>query len=1499
MPEQPERDEAATPETSSGAGDDALTPMGPAARSAGEGVPFSPGLVLAERYWIQRLLGRGGMGEVWQALDLKLRVDVALKSLHPRFYEDERRRELLRQEVRTAREVISPNVCRVFDLVEVGGSELLSMEHIDGETLLSLLKERAPLPLSEARDLALQFLAGLEAVHGAGLVHRDFKPENVMITRSGRVVVMDFGIAQKTEKADGTIAGTPAYMAPEQSRGEAVDPRADLYAAGVVLAEMVSETGVRDHGSRSSVWAGIREDPPRIPESPWSPVIRKAVARDPEQRPSSAQALIRSLEEITLRVEGAEEKHPYPGLSCFTEQDADHFFGREPEVESMVRRLRRASLVALVGPSGAGKSSFLRAGLVPALPAGWGHLYCQPGEHPFAAMAASLTAARSEGEAGAVQATPANPHDPEAVIAAARRWRAGHEDALLILDQFEELFTLSGPEVQARFAELVGRLSADAGVRVLVSIRDDFLFQCHAHAALAPLFSELVPLGPPTGAALNRALVQPALALGYRFEDESLVGEMLEEVSRERGALPLLAFAAAGLWERRDRDEGLLTRKAYEAIGGVGGALAQHAEATLERIGLEREPVVRELFRNLVTAHGTRAIRDRAELLSVFDDTSSAEEVLGELIAARLLTSFEAPGLARSTAPDGGASPEGTIRRIEVIHESLLSAWPRLVRWRTQDAEGAQLRDQLRQAAGLWDERGRPEELLWTGASYLEYRAWRERYPGGLTDTEAAFGRAMEAFANRRRRRRRMIAGAAFALLVAALATFGALWRDAADEARRATASKLLALGRLEMNDDPTAALAYALRSLELHDDPVARRFALEVLWKGPTRIVVSPTLSGGPFSPDGRWLARWGIGDGSDLELYAPDGRIQARAPAGSVGFSKFSPDSRTLVVMKPPFTKLQLFAIPDLSTREMSFDAPTAAFFGGAELFTATLRGPAEGGQRLELQRWAGDGGGGPRPRGTLVAGGRLPFWAIHPDPAHDRVAFGRGRDVFLAPLDPESRLPPRRIGGLEHSVTSVRLSPDGRWLASGDSTGEVQLFSTERVGTPIRTVAGPSPSMLIRFSQDGSWLSLGGGETTIGLLDLSAPPDAEPLVLRFGEKVGSFYGFFHPNGHWLTTGGSTTNIWPLVHRYPSVLRGHRGAVQTVAFAPDGSWLASGGFRDGNVRVWPLGPDAPARSRVVFAGGANDPVWDVAVSPDGRQLLVGQGSGRVHVVPLDGGPARLLEGRKGQAMTVAFGPRGRLVAAAGGQWIPKERVINVWDLESGRMRVLDAGDGHFIRQIRFLRDGRLLPATDAGGGLRLWDVEHERSRLLREGTCKFAVSPDERSVYTGCWEGKRHWIDEAAEGQEGETLPLVRIDLATGTSEQLGQHVQSGELAVPMTIDPSGTHLVTGSSNGPIRVRPLAAGPEHLLLGHEEGMVWKVAVSPDGRLIASAGQDGTVRVWPMPEGPPFHKLRYHELLARIRQLTNVRVVDDPASTTGYSVKAGPFPGWETVPTW
>ena len=196
-------------------------------------------------------------------------------------------------------------------------------------------------------------------------------------------------------------------------------------------------------------------------------------------------------------------------------------------------------------------------------------------------------------------------------------------------------------------------------------------------------------------------------------------------------------------------------------------------------------------------------------------------------------------GCSPRTKYAGDEEDEAPTRRVEIIHESLLANWPRLVRWQTQDADAVQLRDQLRQAARTWDERERPEDLLWTGSAYHEFASWRERYPGGLSEIEEGFAAAMTSFATRRRRRRRLAAVAAVIVFAVASLVFAGLWRRSVEETRRAEASKLLTLGHVVLSDERTRALAYAIASLEFADTPEARRLVLKALWAGPPATVV------------------------------------------------------------------------------------------------------------------------------------------------------------------------------------------------------------------------------------------------------------------------------------------------------------------------------------------------------------------------------------------------------------------------------------------------------------------------------------------------------------------------------------------------------------------------------------------------------------------------------------------------------------------------------------
>src|SRR2546423_4125484 len=197
---------------------------------------FAPGTLLEGRYRIVGRLGRGGMGEVYRADDLKLGQPVALQFLPEAVDKDPARLTQLHMEVRMARQVSHPNVCRVYDVGEFEGHTFLSMEYVDGEDLASLLRRIGRFPEDRAIEVPRQTCAGLAAAHDRGVVHRDLKPANIMLDGSGRIRITDFGLAGAT--GESIRAGTPAYMAPEQLAGSEVTPRSDIYSLGLVLYEL-------------------------------------------------------------------------------------------------------------------------------------------------------------------------------------------------------------------------------------------------------------------------------------------------------------------------------------------------------------------------------------------------------------------------------------------------------------------------------------------------------------------------------------------------------------------------------------------------------------------------------------------------------------------------------------------------------------------------------------------------------------------------------------------------------------------------------------------------------------------------------------------------------------------------------------------------------------------------------------------------------------------------------------------------------------------------------------------------------------------------------------------------------------------------------------------------------------------------------------------------------------------------------------------------------------
>ncbi len=258
---------------------------------------FASGQIIADRYRVVALAGRGGMGEVYRAEDLKLGQVVALKFLPEALSQDAAALSRFHSEVRTARQVSHPNVCRVFDVGDADGSFFLTMEYVDGEDLASVVRRIGRLSPDKASEIARQLCAGLAAAHARGVIHRDLKPANVMLDGAGKIRITDFGLASIAASVQGAEAraGTPAYMAPEQLAGREVTAKSDIYSLGLILYEILTGKRafeastlpelmrLREQGTLTNPSTLVRDLDPMIER-----VILRCLENDPEKRPASA-----------------------------------------------------------------------------------------------------------------------------------------------------------------------------------------------------------------------------------------------------------------------------------------------------------------------------------------------------------------------------------------------------------------------------------------------------------------------------------------------------------------------------------------------------------------------------------------------------------------------------------------------------------------------------------------------------------------------------------------------------------------------------------------------------------------------------------------------------------------------------------------------------------------------------------------------------------------------------------------------------------------------------------------------------------------------------------------------------------------------------------------------------------------------------------------------------------------------------------------------------------
>ena len=773
----------------------------PERRSTGHGkADARPPIEIGEntqigRFELIRELARGGMGQVFLARDMKLGRRVAIKFL---LHADPQFASRFLIEARATARCTHENIVSIYEVGEHDGLPFMVLEYLEGKTLSQVLETRPS--LVAFTEIIVSVLRALERAQEHGIVHRDLKPSNIFVTDRGQVKVLDFGVARifdpggdaaeqsfassaKQPRAEAkestyvtfsgaTIVGTLPYMSPEQWGADTVDHQSDLWAVGIMFWRALTSVHPAGTMNAEKLRARLKDLETPLPSigsrEPSLPaelvaVIDKLLAKKKAERFQSATEVLAALQAFLAPKASAlgEDVSPYRGLAAFGENDAKYFFGRSNEIRTALAQLDVWPLLAVIGPSGVGKSSFVHAGLVPAVRAGGGNWHVRvlrPGRAPLASLAATLDDALATGQAPAElvdQLRDAPGLYGELLRKAARAHR---HHVLIVVDQLEELFTLSD-DADARRLFLAGLLAAaddpSAPVRVVLSMRADFLDRLAGHKQfLAELSRGLFFLSAPDHENLRETLVRPAELAGYTFEDPWIVDDMMEAAT-SRGALALLQFAATRLWDARDRARHKLTIAAYNQMGGIGGAFARHADEVAAAVPPQSQVLLRAILTRLVTPEGTRAVVDHDELLGLADDRAEVERILDQLVRARLV-------IVHTDATQGST--------VEIVHEVLITEWPTLRRWLEDSQALRGFMAELRTAVKQWIARGRPSDLVWRGATAQEALALAQRHVLDLSEAERAFLGEVRAEAARRRRRKVAALGAVFGVLALVIA---------------------------------------------------------------------------------------------------------------------------------------------------------------------------------------------------------------------------------------------------------------------------------------------------------------------------------------------------------------------------------------------------------------------------------------------------------------------------------------------------------------------------------------------------------------------------------------------------------------------------------------------------------------------------------------------------------------------------------------------------------